>query len=337
MDSLTQVVLGAAVGEAAIGKKVGNWAILWGAVAGTIPDLDVFAKHFTDNITALEIHRGFSHSIVFSVIFAPIFGWIVSKIHRKLDATWKDWTWLMFLALITHPLLDAHTTWGTQLFWPLEYRLDYKNIFVADPLYTLPFMIFLIAAMFYNKTSLKRRKLNNLGLIVSSCYMLLTVGIKWYTYPKFTHSLKENDIAYIEVKNRPTPLNSILWAANVMVEDGFLIGYYSLFDKSDDIIYSEFIPKNHHLLGKMANEKKIKQLIKITEGWYTIEEKEGKLLLNDLRFGQSSVNAQITTDFIFSFELFYDEKGEFQAIERPRTMKDGGKMFGQLIERIKGV
>jgi inner membrane protein len=262
MDSLTQVVLGAAVGEASIGKKVGNWAILWGAVAGTIPDLDVFAKHFTDNITALEIHRGFSHSILFSVIFAPIFGWIVSKIHRKLDATWKDWTWLMFLGLITHPLLDAHTTWGTQLFWPLEYRLDYKNIFVVDPLYTLPFMIFLIAAMFYNKTSLKRRKLNNLGLIVSSCYMLLTVGIKWYTYPKFTHSLKEKNVAYIEVKNRPTPLNSILWAANVMVEDGFLIGYYSLFDKSDDIIYSEFIPKNHHLLGNMINEKKIKQLDK---------------------------------------------------------------------------
>jgi len=337
MDSLTQVVLGAAVGEAAIGKKAGNWAILWGAVAGTIPDLDVFAKHFTDNITALEIHRGFSHSIVFSVIFAPIFGWIVSKIHRKLDATWKDWTWLMFLGLVTHPFLDAHTTWGTQLFWPLEYRLDYKNIFVVDPLYTLPFMVFLIAAMFYNKTSFTRRKLNKLGLIVSSCYMLLTVGIKWYTYPKFTQALQEKKIAYVEVKNRPTPLNSILWASNVMVEDGFLIGYYSLFDKSDDIIYSEFIPKNHHLLGEMANEKKIKQLIKITEGWYTIEEKEGKLLLNDLRFGQSSVNAQITTDFIFSFELFYDEKGEFQAIERPRTLENGGEMFGQLIERIKGV
>lgn len=337
MDSLTQVVLGAAVGEAAIGRKVGNWAILWGAVAGTIPDLDVFAKHFTDNITALEIHRGFSHSILFSVIFAPIFGWIVSKIHRKLDATWKDWTWLMFLGLITHPLLDAHTTWGTQLFWPLEYRLDYKNIFVVDPLYTLPFMIFLIAAMFYNKTSFTRRKLNNLGLMVSSCYMLLTVGIKWYTYPKFTHSLKEKNVAYIEVKNRPTPLNSILWAANVMVEDGFLIGYYSLFDTSDDIIYSEFIPKNHHLLGEMANEKKIKQLMKITEGWYTIEEKEGKLILNDLRFGQDGFNSKTANNFIFNFELFYDENGEFQAIEQPRTLENGDEMFNQLIERIKGI
>ena len=68
MDSLTQIVLGAAVGEVAVGKKVGNWALLWGGVAGTIPDLDVFAKHFTDNVTALEIHRGFSHSILFSLM-----------------------------------------------------------------------------------------------------------------------------------------------------------------------------------------------------------------------------------------------------------------------------
>lgn len=100
MDSLTQMLLGAAVGEAAIGKKVGNWAILWGAVAGTIPDLDVLAFHFTDNITALEIHRGFSHSLFFSVLFAPIFGFIISKIHSKLNATWKDWTLLMFLGFL---------------------------------------------------------------------------------------------------------------------------------------------------------------------------------------------------------------------------------------------
>ncbi len=36
MDSLTQIVLGASVGEAVLGKKVGNKAILWGAIAGTL-------------------------------------------------------------------------------------------------------------------------------------------------------------------------------------------------------------------------------------------------------------------------------------------------------------
>lgn len=41
MDSLAQIVLGATVGEAILGKKGGNKAMLYGAFAGTILDLDV--------------------------------------------------------------------------------------------------------------------------------------------------------------------------------------------------------------------------------------------------------------------------------------------------------
>ena len=82
MDSLTQIVLGAAVGEVVLGKKVGNKAMLYGAIAGTIPDFDVFASYFTDTVSALSIHRGFTHSIVFSILFAPIFGWLVSRFEK---------------------------------------------------------------------------------------------------------------------------------------------------------------------------------------------------------------------------------------------------------------
>ena len=79
MDSLTQIILGAAVGEAVLGKKIGNKAMLYGAIAGTIPDLDVLSTFFTDKVTALEIHRGFTHSILFSALFAPILAFIVVK------------------------------------------------------------------------------------------------------------------------------------------------------------------------------------------------------------------------------------------------------------------
>ena len=128
MDSLTQIVLGAAVGEAVLGKKVGNKAMLYGAIAGTIPDLDVLASHFTNTVTALSVHRGFTHSIVFSVFFAPIFGWLVSRYETLKDFT--GWAWLFFWAFITHPMLDAHTTWGTQFFWPFEMRLAFKTIWL---------------------------------------------------------------------------------------------------------------------------------------------------------------------------------------------------------------
>lgn len=73
MDSLTQIVLGASVGEVVLGRKIGNRAPIYGAIAGTIPDLDVITGYFLDTVTAIEVHCGFSHSIVFSVLVAPCF------------------------------------------------------------------------------------------------------------------------------------------------------------------------------------------------------------------------------------------------------------------------
>ena len=65
MDSITQIVLGAACGEIALGKKIGNKAILFGAIGGTIPDLDVIIGrlYYTNEIDNLAFHRGFTHSV----------------------------------------------------------------------------------------------------------------------------------------------------------------------------------------------------------------------------------------------------------------------------------
>ncbi|HSI71476.1 MAG TPA: metal-dependent hydrolase [Gillisia sp.] len=334
MDSLTQIVLGAAVGEAVLGKKVGNKAMLYGAIAGTIPDLDTFARFFTDTITAIEVHRGFSHSIVFAILFAPVFGWLISKIERKSIATWQNWSWLMFWGLVTHPLLDAHTTWGTQLLWPLEVRLAYKNIFVIDPLYTLPFLVFLIMAMRQKRDSPKRRRYNNLGLIISSAYLLIiTPALKLYTYNKFTDALAEQEIAYKKIETKPAPLNTILWTANVEVEDAYLIGDYSLFD-SKPINFVEY-PKNHHLLGEWKQRRNVQRLIKISEGWYTITEKEGDIYFNDLRFGTLDPFPRADSEFAFNYKLI-EEDGEIRAEETPKTRGDAKQLMAQLGERIMG-
>src|SRR5690606_26796712 len=107
MDSLTQIVLGAAIGEKTLGKKLGNRALLYGAIAGTIPDLDVYFGKFYDPITAIEIHRGFSHSILFFVLLSPVLGWILSKIEKKNEVSFKQATIFWFFGLLTHALLDA--------------------------------------------------------------------------------------------------------------------------------------------------------------------------------------------------------------------------------------
>ena len=338
MDSLTQIVLGAAVGEAVLGKKVGNKAILWGAIAGTIPDLDIFIRFFTDPITSMELHRGFSHSILFSVLLAPFLGWVASKIHYKTtQVNWKDWAKLMFFSLVTHPLLDAHTNYGTQLFWPLENRVAYNNIFIADPFYTLPFLGFVIAAMFYKKENKKRYKINRVGLVVSSLYMISTLGIKWATYHHFENSLNEQTIVFNELSNQPTALNSFLWSANVKTNDAFLVGYYSLFDSANQVDFSIKIPKNHFLLGDLANKKQVQQLIKMSKGWYAIEKQEDCLVFNDLRFGFMEVVASSQhPTCVFSFKLFEDN-GALKVVRNSDGRKGRiSEGFSKLCNRIKG-
>ncbi|MFT5906986.1 MAG: inner membrane protein [Saprospiraceae bacterium] len=330
MDSLTQIVLGAAIGEAVLGRRVGNRAAFYGAIAGTIPDLDVLIKPFVDTVTALEWHRGFTHSILFSILFAPVFGRLVSLWDKT--ASWRQWSWLFFWGFLTHPLLDAHTTWGTQLFWPFDLRLAYKNIFVVDPLYTLPFLVFLMLALWRKRADPKRRRLNNIGLLVSSIYLLLTLGLKGITYYKFKSALEEQAISYKELETKPAPMQTILWTANVDAGDHFLIADYSLFD-SQPITFHKH-PKNHELIANIKENPKLQRMIKIAEGWYTINEKDGVLYLNDLRFGLLSTNPA-SQEYVFAFKM-EEKDGDLTFTENKKNPADAGSLLGDLWTRIKG-
>ncbi|WP_339686266.1 metal-dependent hydrolase [uncultured Nonlabens sp.] len=331
MDSLTQIILGAAVGEAILGKKVGNKAMLYGAIAGTIPDLDVAASYFTDTVTALSIHRGFTHSIVFSVLFAPILGWLVSRYETYKD--FKGWSWLFFWAFVTHPILDAHTTWGTQLFWPFDLRLAFKTIFVIDPLYTLPFLVFLILTLRQKRSSKKRSFYNRIGLLVSSLYLLTTFFLKASAFSQFEAALKNQHIDYLKIDTRPAPLNTVLWSANVETEQAFLLGNYSFFDTQP--ITFESYPKNHELLGGLIENESVQRMIAITENWYTITKKNDQLYFNDLRFGTLSM-APKSQNFVFQYKIELDPTGNINFTEVEKDTSDGKKLLTELWNRIKG-
>lgn len=330
MDSFTQIVLGAAVGEAALGRRVGNKAMLYGAIAGTIPDLDVLSGYFVDTVTALEIHRGLTHSLLFAVLGGLFFGWFVSLWEKR--ANWKQWSWLFFLGFITHSWLDAHTSWGTQIFWPFGYQISFRNIFVIDPLYTIPFAVFLWLAWRSPAGSIKRLRYNWWGIGISSAYMLLTIILKFVTYDKFIKALEQQNITYTSVQTKPSPMNTILWTANVETEDAFLIGDYSFFDTEPIVFYSH--PKNHELLSDLKDNKDVQRLIKVTENKYTVSEKQGDLYLNDLRFGMISVR-QDGDKYAFSFLLKPTEDGVL-ITEEVKDREDAKKMMSDLWNRLLG-
>lgn len=157
MDPLSQASLGASLsqsfarGESALDKSQQFSALLIGALAGMSPDLDVFIRSAEDPLLFLEFHRQFSHALIFipfgalicSLIFYPFFRRKLSFVQIYLFS---------FLAYATHGLLDACTSYGTQLFWPFSNeRLAWNTVSIIDPLFTLPVLVLIIFAVFRKK------------------------------------------------------------------------------------------------------------------------------------------------------------------------------------------
>lgn len=150
MDSLSQAALGAAVGYAVGGKRLGRKALAAGALAGTIPDLDTFALLPFDAWASWTHHRGLTHSLFFGPIVGPALGWAVWRWYRErrpFDAegdadSRSTWMWLFTLAITTHPLLDWFTIYGTQLLAPFSNaRFALPGLGIIDPGYTVPLLL----------------------------------------------------------------------------------------------------------------------------------------------------------------------------------------------------
>lgn len=296
MDSLTQIVLGAAVGEATLGRKVGNKALLWGAIAGTIPDLDVLYIKLIggDAIDEIVLHRGFSHSILFAFLMAPILGWLVNWLYKKKpQADFKGWTTLFFWSIFTHPLLDSLTTYGTQLFLPFsDYRVSIASVFVVDLFYTLPFLLCVIGVSMLARTNSKRRILNYVGLGLSSTYLLIGLLNKYLATQVFEHDLAKKPDKMELVFTGVTPLNIVLWYGVAETEDSFHVGYYSLFDDNREIDWLAF-QKNHQLLDGVENEYGIDRLKWFSDQLYVVSEQGNDTLnLYTMKFGRSKFTSE---------------------------------------------
>ena len=339
MDSLTQIVLGAACGEAILGKKIGNKALLFGAIGGTIPDLDVFVGSwlYGNEIDAMLFHRGFMHSILFSVFGAFLFGWLVHKLYnsgkRLHTTTLKDWIWLFFLSLFTHPILDCFTPYGTQLFAPISnYRVAFNNIAVVDPIYTLPFLVCMIVLMFFNRKSNGRQLWLKLGIGISSAYMLFTFGNKFYMDSVFKESLNTRGIDYKRCYAQPTIFNNVLWYGVAETDTTYYVGYYSLLDEKSH--FSDFKALSKERALSTDKFKRVKNLAWFSNHYYSIYKiGENEYQYNDLRY--PIVNDENSTSSVFRF-LLYEENGEINMKPFKRNEDNISDALSALWERLKG-
>jgi len=334
MDSLTQLVFGAAIGEAVLGKKLGNKAVLWGAAAGSLSDMDVIPGMFLDTPDKLLFHRGFSHSLVFVILATLFFAWLFSKIYKQKQISRKEWLFYFGLIFAGSILIDALTTYGTQLLWPLKYRFEFNTLFVVDPLFTLPLLITLIWLMFKRRDSAGRKRLSNIGLIIAGGYLLLTIVNKQVINSVFRNALENQGLTYTRMLSNPTPLNQLLWTAVAETDTGFLIGFYSHFDKDKNVKFTS-LPKNNHLLDDLTHDTGVQNILRFTKGFYTVEPDSTGFMVNDLRFGKVTNWKTGEGDFVFRYTInLTTEPATITQAEQ--SFEGGSEVLLQLWQRMLG-
>ena len=173
MDPLSQGTVGAAFAQSVANKnnifKIG----FIGFLAGLTPDLDVLIKSSTDPILSLEYHRQFTHSLFFIPFGSLIFAILIFPL-VKSSLSLKTVYFASLLGYSTHGLLDACTSYGTQLFWPFSNeRVSWNNISIVDPLFTIPILILLGVAI---KTKKKIFSFFGIGWII----FYLSIGFVQY-------------------------------------------------------------------------------------------------------------------------------------------------------------
>jgi len=338
MDTVTQITLGAAVGEASAGREASTKAPLWGAVFGLLPDLDVLANPFLTEAQALTFHRSLTHSLLFIAIVTPLSAYVLRRFYPNDAPSLGRWAGLVGMVLLTHVGLDCLTTYGTQIFWPFSnYPVIYGTIFIIDPLYTLPLALGLLGALRWNASARARRWSNYAGLAVSSAYLLLTVINKQHIDRVFAENLARKASSADQFLTTPTPFNNLLWRGIAETDDGFYVGFYSRLDP-DRTIDFRYVPKQHELLGSAADHPIVQRIRQFSRGYFAVRRgPDGAPRLHDLRFGRNDLGLTSKGQYLFTFHLLEGADGQVVGLQQKEPpLRLNGTLLRKFVARIRG-
>lgn len=338
MDSITQATLGAAVGEAVLGRKIGYRAAAWGAVLGTLPDLDIIVNPFVDAVNQLYFHRSITHSVTFILLASPLFGWAFQKFYRRRDIGWKPWTLFMFWIFLTHVLIDLPTTYGTQILQPFtNHPFTTDAMFIIDPLFTVPIFLGLLSALVLRRKPAMGSVLNIAGLCIASVYLLWGHSIKSHVHGVYEQSFQHQFGYYEEIKTTPNGPTTFLWNGYVMKQDTIYQASYSIFDESADLSFSK-IPRNSSLIDPYREDRAMEALLWFSRGFYTAEKTaDGKIIFYDLRFGRDDLWLTTDGDFVWANELIVDVNGNAQSFNQSfPSFNTRSRNFALFWDRIWG-
>jgi inner membrane protein len=336
MDSITHIALGAVIGEVMAGKKIGKHALVMGAIAQSLPDIDFVASawlSFSENLLA---HRGFSHSFVFVLLAAASIAFILEKWYSKAPLPWKQWFVFWLVQMSIHLLIDSCNAYGTGWFEPFSHaRIAFHFLFVADPLYTFWLLMAAVMLIVLNRHHPWRMLLATSALAISTLYIAYAYINKFSVEEDIKNELANQGIRYERLLTTPTPLNSWLWFVAVDVDSGFYISHRAVAERNTPLNLRYF-PRNHQALDTVDDQQTLQHLLQFSQGYYLIEQREGKLIFSDLRFGQITGWATPDALFVFHFYLCHPEDN-LLVVQRGRFANWNRETIRVMIRRIRGM
>lgn len=318
MDSVTQAALGACIGGAIASRTLGRAAFIGGAALGTLPDLDVLLDYGTA-VANFTQHRGFSHSLFVLTALGVV---LALTLHRwKPQLSRGRWLAFTLLILLTHPLLDSLTTYGTQLFWPLGPPVSTTSIFIIDPLYTLP----LLFAVLYGMLRPPAPRALATALAVSSAYLLWALGAQALVDHRVGEQLSEQGLADAPRMVQPMPFTTLLWRVTVLDTDERLEIVTGPFESNRPLTIERF-PREPALVEQLVAFPEGQRLVWFTDGFVDVQVRGHSLLATDIRLGVPGAHP-----FTFVIARQADD-GEWSATTstqepRPAMRNDALKAF----------
>ncbi|MEH6543261.1 MAG: metal-dependent hydrolase [Porticoccaceae bacterium] len=313
MDPFSQALLGATVAHAACGRKLGMRAAVWGAVAGAFPDIDVLFSVFSDEFSQLQLHRGITHSLFFGPVVGVLAGWCYWRWQRARgeEVARARWMMVFVLALLSHPLLDACTPYGTQLLAPFsDARFAWHAIPIIEPVYTLILLLGLIVAGFARSLGWL---VSSLTLVLSCQYLAWGWFLNQQAIATVSAQLKKEGIEISADAERvhafPTLFQMPRRRIVVMTDTEIRVGFITM-QQPCDVTWDIAPRQQDPLLDQFRNTREAEIFTWFSDDIYsqTMEEIDSayRVEISDMRYG-ATANAR---QGMWGVRAEYDREGE---------------------------
>jgi inner membrane protein len=232
MEPMTQALLGAATAELVAGRRLGRRALGWGAIVGMLPDLDVLLAPLHNGYGEWLYHRGTTHSLWFGFVAGPLLGWLLWRWRDRAQETpLAAWIALSIVALVTHPILDGFTPYGTQFFAPFSRaRFAWNGVAIVDPFYTVLLAAGVIAAASRTLREERRRAMLVLSLLLTTGYLLIGLGLNRWVLDDLRIALRDETTEITRIRAYPTIFQPWLRSFVAHTEKEMIVGLHTVMD-----------------------------------------------------------------------------------------------------------